>query len=236
MLNSRQDALGYAEKPKNPTAKYFSWKSNDKAFAFYDKEKGENVLTKLPFKFLVLAELHTVKGWSDALGGTIISNEVQMISKYEINAYCYHKNQKGEKVKTLIAKGIYKDIKDALVSAGGKYHKSIYIMLEDGSVANLQLKGASVQKWGEFSNKNKKRLMDEWVVVNEFEDGKKGAVNFTTPKFEFLRSLSTDEDLLVNEAFEELKEYLNFYLKTKQVEEIEVIEPQTIETDDELEF
>ena len=163
---------------------------------------------------------------------------LQEVSKEEINAYCYHKNQKGEKVKTLIAKGIYKDIKDALVSAGGKYHKSIYIMLEDGSVANLQLKGASVQKWGDFSNKNKKRLMDEWVVVNEFEEGKKGAVKFTTPKFKFDRSLSTDEDLLVNEAFDSLKDYLNYYLKTKQVEDIEVKDPEIVNTadDDELEF
>jgi hypothetical protein len=237
MFNNRNEALGFTDKPNNPTEKYFGWKSNEKTFSYYDKDKGENVLIKLPFKFLVLAELHTVKGWSDALTGSIIANEVQYIGKEPINAYCYHKDAKGEKKRTLIASGIYKEIKDALVSAGARYHKSIYIMLEDGTVCNLQLKGAGVQKWGDFSNRNKKRLMDEWVLVDGFEDGKKGAVKFTTPLFKLDKSLSEDQNALVNEAFEELKVYLNFYLKTKDVAEIFEDAPEVIDdTDDDLAF
>ena len=36
-----------------PVTQYLNWKSNDKAFAYYDKEKGENVLVELPLKFLL---------------------------------------------------------------------------------------------------------------------------------------------------------------------------------------
>jgi len=52
----------------NPATKFLSWKSNEKLFSYYDKETQSNIEVKLPFKFLVLEELASVKGWSDSLG------------------------------------------------------------------------------------------------------------------------------------------------------------------------
>ena len=66
-------------------------------------------------------------------------------------------------------------------------------MLEDGTLANLQFKGAYVKEWSEFFNRSKKRLADEWVIVESAKDGKKGAVKFTTPEFKFERSISDSE-------------------------------------------
>jgi len=237
MSNSRRAALG-GETTKNPCTKFLQWKSNDQCFSYYDKEKAENVQVPLPLKFLTLKQLQSVKGWSDALSGQIISNEVEFIGTQEINAVCYHKKLKGEPTKTTIAKGLYKDIKDAIVSAGAKYHKSIYVMLEDNTLANLQLKGASVKEWGDFFNRNKSRLADEWVEVATAKAGKKGAVKFWTPEFKFQSSITDEQVLSADAIFEELDTYLQQYLKKPTIENIEVQDAEVVETesDEDLDF
>lgn len=201
-MSNRKQA--FQSPQSNPATKFIDWKSNDKCFEYYDKEAQSKVQIPLPFKFLVLDELHTIKGWNDATSSGIFSNEVKFISKEIMTVKPFKGNE--------IAKGLYKDIKDKVVSAGGHYVKSIYIMLEDGSLANLQLKGSAVQKWGEFTTKTRQRLPEEWVLVNGVIDGKKGAVKFTTPDFKFERSLSESESEQADEAFNVLEAYLKTYL------------------------
>lgn len=230
-MSNRKNAIQGGDAIKNPATKFLSWKSNEQAFSYYEKDKQENVLVKLPFRFLFLDQLQSVKGWSDALNGQIISNEVKTVSDQELNVICYHKNTKGEQAKTTIAKGLYSQIKDAVVSAGAKYHKSIYIMLEDGTLANIQLKGASVKEWGDFFNRSKKRLADEWIIVESAKAGKKGAVKFTTPEFKFERSISDSESEQADAVFDELDAYLHQYLKKPIITEIEVKEPEIIDED-----
>ena len=233
-MSNRRNAFQTPQ--SNPATKFLSWKSNDKNFSYYDKESQTNVAVELPFKFLVLDELASVKGWSDKLTGSIISNEVKFISKENLRVKCYHKNLKGESTSTEIASGIYKDIKETVNTAGAKYHKSIYIMLEDGTLANIQLKGAAVQAWGNFTQKTKSRLPDEWVVVEKAIDGKKGAVKFTTPEFKFHKSLSEGEAQMADEAFNILESYLKTYLAKSEpiVNDIEVLDEE--EVIDDLEF
>lgn len=212
----------------NPATKIIDWKSNDKCFSFYDKKTSLNELIPLPFKFLVLDELHTIKGWNDPTSSGIFSNEVKFISKEVMTVKPFKGNE--------IAKGLYKDIKEKVQAAGGHYVKSVYIMLEDGSLANLQLKGSAVQKWGEFTQKTRSRLPDEWVQVESALEGKKGAVKFTTPEFSFLKSISESENELADNAFNILELYLKAYLVKSEVKEIEVVDPEVITDDDELEF
>ena len=220
--NRRQ---AFAQPQANPSTKSLDWKSNDKCFEYYDKEKQEKVSVPLPFKFLVLDELHAIKGWNDASSSGIFSNEVKFISKEVMTVKPFKGNE--------IAKGLYKDIKEKIVAAGGHYVKSIYIMLEDGSLANLQLKGSAVQKWGEFTQKTRNRLPDEWVQVTKAIEGKKGAVKFFTPDFSFERSISDTEAMQADEAFNVLETYLKAYLTKAEpiVEEIPQDDP-----DDDLEF
>ena len=199
--NRRQ---AFSAPQSNPATKFIDWKSNEKCFSYYDKEEAKNVLIPLPFTFLVLDELHTIKGWNDATSSSIYSNEVKFISKEVMTVKPFKGNE--------IAKGIYKDIKEKIVAAGGHYTKSIYIMLEDGTLANIQLKGSAVQKWGDFSQKTKSRFADEWVTVANVEEGKKGAVKFTTPLFSFQKSLTADECNLADTAFNTLETYLKAYL------------------------
>jgi hypothetical protein len=221
-ISNRKQA--FAQPQTNPAAKFIDWKSNDKCFSYYDKETKENVSLPLPFKFLVLDELHTIKGWNDATQSAIYSNEVKWISKDELIVKPFKGNE--------IAKGLYKDIKEKVKSAGAHYVKSVYCMLEDGSIANLQLKGAACQSYGDFTAKTRSRLSDEWVEVSSAAEGKKGAVKYTTPEFKFQKCLSDSEADLADEAFNTLEAYLKTYLiKSEPVESIET----EIEEDD-LEF
>ena len=225
-MNTQSNRRKAFEVPmSNPSTKFLDWKSNDKCFEYYDKEKQEKVSVPLPFKFLVLDEMHTVSGWNDASSSGIFSNEVKFISKEVMTVKPFKGNE--------IAKGLYKDIKEKIVSAGGHYVKSIYIMLEDGSLANLQLKGSAVQKWGEFTQKTRNRLPDEWVQVTKAIEGKKGAVKFFTPDFSFERSISDAEAVQADEAFNVLETYLKAYLVKAEpiVEEIPQDDPE-----DDLEF
>ena len=206
----------------NPATKFIDWKSNDKNFSYYDKELKQNVAIPLPFKFLVLDEMHTVKGWNDATSSAIFSNEVKFISKEVMTVKPFKGNE--------IAKGFYKDIKEKIVAAGGHYVKSVYVMLEDGTLANVQLKGSAVQSWGEFTQKTRSRLSDEWVQVATAKEGKKGAVKFNVPEFTFSKSISDLEGEQADECLNTLEAYLKTYL-TKSVNEIEVVD-EVEETED----
>jgi len=222
-MSNRKQAFNQPQ--SNPATKFIDWKSNEKCFSYYDKEEAKNIAITLPFKFLVLDELHTIKGWNDASSSGIFSNEVKFISKEVMTVKPFKGNE--------IAKGLYKDIKDKIVAAGGHYTKSIYIMLEDGTLANLQLKGSSVQSWGEFTQKTRSRLADEWVIVKTAKEGKKGAVKFSIPEFSFDKSLSDTESVQADECFDTLESYLKTYLTKAEPVIDGVIEDYPI---DDLEF
>lgn len=222
--NRRQ---AFATPQTNPATKFLDWKSNDKSFEYYDKEAQKKVQVPLPFKFLVLDELHTIKGWNDASSSSIFSNEVKYISKEPMTVKPFKGNE--------IAKGLYKDIKDKVVAAGGHYTKSIYIMLESGELANLQLKGSAVQKWGDFTQKTRNRLADEWITVSKALEGKKGAVKFFTPEFGFAKSLSSEESIQADDCYNVLENYLKSYLtKVEQVLVEETV--NVLEESEDLDF
>ena len=227
VMSNRKQA--FAQPQSNPATKFIEWKSNEKAFEYYDKETQKKVAIPLPFKFLVLDELHTVKGWNDATSSSIYSNEVKFISKEIMTVKPFKGNE--------IAKGLYKDIKEKIVAAGGHYTKSIYVMLEDGSLSNLQLKGSSVQAWGEFTQKSRARLPEEWIIVKTAKDGKKGAVKFSMPDFTFERTLSDSENEQADECFDTLEAYLKAYLvKSEPVIQEEFSNDETEALQDDLEF
>lgn len=215
MITSNRRAA-FSQPTTNPATKFFEWKSNEKTFVYFDKDTKTNVSIELPFKFLVLDELHTIKGWNDATESGIYANEVKFISRDEMIVKPFKGNE--------IARGLYNHIKEKAKAAGGHYVKSIYIMLEDGSIANLQLKGAACQAWGDFTAKSKTRLVDEWVSVVGFDEAKKGSVKYTTPIFGYLCSLDGAEADLADDAFNMLEAYLKTYLAKAEpvIAEIEV--------------
>jgi hypothetical protein len=200
----------------NPATKFLEWDSNSGQFKFYDKEAKQNKFIKSPFKFVVLKELHTIKGWHGASESGIYSNEVNNLTEV-INV----KSFKGGSIAT----GLYRDIKDKL--QGGSYHKSLYVMLGDGTIANISMKGAVVARWGDFTNKCKNRLPDEWVAVTGHNDEKNGAVKYTTPKFEWKSSLTAADGEMADKAYDTIKDYLAGYFAKEVEEEVVTAVTQT---------
>lgn len=201
-------------KSQNPTTKFFTWKSNEKTFSYYDRETGMNQLVELPFKFLFLQHYHCVKGWHDASNSSIYSNEVYYIGSEDIRVSA----SKGG----LIAEGLYKEIKPRVVASGGRYHRSIYIVLEDGSLANLSVKGSVVKEWSDYFDSQKNVIDNNWIVVNQFTESKKGSVKYTTPVFNTGDPIGEE----MGKAADSAAAYLEAYLKSsiKKDEDNAVVE------------
>lgn len=193
-----------------PVTKYLSWKSNDKAFAYYDKQEKKNVVVELPIKFLFLEHYHTVKGWNDASESGIYSNEVYSIGKEPLTVKAF---KGGE-----IGKGLYKEIKENVKNAGGVYHRSIYAMLPDGELIKIQLKGSGVKAYSDFYNDNNHLLDNQWIEVDKAIDGKKGAVKFSTPNFKIGGTITKEEDKLANECANTLQTYMDSYFGRTEIE------------------
>ena len=203
-------------KSSNPTSKYLDWKSNDKAFEYYDKNAGEKVKVGLPLKFVFLQNYHTVKGWNDASESGIYSNEVFYIGSEPMTVRSF----KGG----LIAEGLYKDIKPTITNAGGKYHRSVYVMLEDGTLANISMKGAVVREWSEFMEENKNLVDGQWIEVNSSKDQKKGSIKYSTPEFTMGSNLTAKQSSQADVVASQLKEYLDGYFNKEEAVEVEDVE------------
>lgn len=200
----------------NPTSKYLDWKSNDKSFSYYDKEAGENVKVDLPLKFVFLQHYHTVKGWNDASQSGIYSNEVYYIGSEPMTVRAF----KGG----TIAEGIYKDIKQDITNAGGKYHRSVYVMLEDGTIANLSFKGAVVREWSDFMEVSKNLVDNQWIEVKSAKDQKKGSIKYSTPEFTLGDNLNAKDSAQADSVASELKTYLDAYFNKEEAQEPEEVE------------
>ena len=215
-------------KTTNPTSKFLEWKSNNKSFSFFNKELKQNVEVKLPLTFIVLEEYHKISGFSDSDQTGIYSNEVLQIGTEELEVKTFKSR--------IIAKGKYKDIKGAVNSAGGNYHKSIYAVTKEGELINISLKGAAVSKWSKLVEKGAwKRLSDEWISIESAEDHKKGMVKYSTPNFVFNTSLSDAELKMVQAKATELENYLTTYFAKDIVIE-DVAELDGVEALESLDF
>lgn len=212
--------LNQTEGSTNPATKFLQWKSNDKAFAYWDKAKSENIQIPLPFKFQFLEHFHTVKGWNDASASGIYSNEVKFISKEPLKVKAFKGGD--------IAEGLYSEIRAKIRDAGGKYFRSVYVINESGEIINLQFKGAVVSAYSDFMKDNENKIEGAWVVINKADDKKKGATNYSVPVFEIGKAFTPDEMALANEKYLEIVNYFDKYTK-----EVEVEEPETV---DDLDF
>ena len=195
----------------------------DKKFSHYDKAAGENVSVELPLKFVFLQHYHTVKGWNDASQSGIWSNEVYYIGSEPMTVRAF----KGG----VIAEGIYKEIKPAITNAGGKYHRSVYVMLEDGSIANLSFKGAVVREWSDFMQTNGSLVDNQWIEINSAKDQKKGSIKYSTPEFTLGANLSKKDEAMADAAAAQLKGHLDQYFNKDQQSAEVMLEADDVEID-----
>lgn len=188
------------DRPTNPAKLFLKVKSG--TVSYYDKERQENIVVPTPFEFIVLDQLATVKGWSDADESGYWSNEVRSVGKDTLTV----RTKKGIK-----ETGIWREIKGSVGVAGAKYNTSVYLAYKgkDGlEIANLALTGAALNAWIEFTQKN--RITSNKVILSKWSDGKKGAVSFKVPVFEAV-AMTDDEKAEAIELDKQLQGYLNEY-------------------------
>lgn len=188
------------ERPTNPATRFLEVKNGK--VVYYDKESQENVEVTTPLEFIVLDQLATIKGWSDSDESGYWSNEVKSVGRDVLTV----RTSKGIK-----ESGLWREIKGSANLAGAHYRTSIYLAHQstDGlAIANLSLKGAALNAWIEFTQKN--RVSNVKVVLSGWADGKKGAVTYKVPVFEAV-PLSDAEKEEAKALDRELQSYFNEY-------------------------
>lgn len=191
----------YGTSVPSPVKRYYQWASNEKGFKYYDKEKAENIIV-FPLSFVFLTSRSTVRGWNDETSSAIYANEVKNTAKEPLQVYTSKPNSKGN---TLLATGIYKEIKGSL--AGGHFEKVVYGYEQGVGIIKINIKGSGLQAYSNFEKANK-NLFDNFVTISTFESAKKGATKYTIPNFVLGDKLTKEIDDLANESFDKLTTYL----------------------------
>lgn len=189
---------------KNPAKRFFEWSGSTGEFKYYDKENKKNVIVPLPFKFIVLDTLTTIKGFNDAAGSGYWSNEVRNV-KEDILVV---RDKTG-----ICAKGVYDEVIRHRATIGCKFSQSVYIAYFEGKVltlGNIQMVGSAVGSWFDFRKETD--VFKCAIVVNTALAAKKGKTDYFMPVFSpFAISEKTELEAIALDK--ELQAYLLDYLK-----------------------
>lgn len=190
------------EKLVSPCVKFIEWSGSEGKFKYYDKEKKENIFIGLPFSFIPLDILSTVKGYNDQEKVSYYSNEIRSIKKETLTV----RTKNG-----IVMTGLYEQVKEKLAPKGLKYVQSVYVAVKEGKglvIANLQLTGSALGPFIEFSEKNK--VTEIGVSVKSSNPMKKGATKYFEPVYEVMNvSEATNE--AADNLDKELQSYLTAY-------------------------
>lgn len=200
------------ETKRNPAVRWYQWSGKNGTVSYCDKEKKQTIETTLPFGFILLDELSTIKGWHDASDSGISSNEVRNM---RLDPLAVRSLKGGE-----LANGLYADIKDRITAVGGHYVTNLYIAAKiDGTLklASLQLGGSALSSWFEFRKAAGPALYTGAIQINGFKEGKKGAVTFKTPSFK-AAPLSAESNEQALDLDRQLQAFLTDYLAQSRTE------------------
>jgi len=206
----------------NPSKYFFEWQGSTGKIKYFDKnkgEKGEQVILPLPFSFLVLDKLATIKGFSDEDSSGFWSNEIRSI--------------KDEKLTVRTKKGIYEqayypELKST--GKGAKYSQSVYIAYKDGNelvLANFQIFGSAIGAWIDLCKG--KDIYKYAITISGATAAKKGATNFFIPEFKLSAVISPETEAKAIELDKTLQDYLNAYFKRNNSHE--EVAPADVVTD-----
>lgn len=198
----------------NPAKRFYEWNGDSGGFRYFDKargDKGERVAVALPFRFIVLDTLSTIKGFDDTTQSGFWSNEIRDIKKNTLTV----RNKSG-----IVARGLYEQVITDRNCTGAKYCQSVYVAMsmDDGSldICNVQMKGAALGAWIDFRKKNK--IFEGAILVDGQVEGKKGKTVYQVPVFKPVPITQNENDIALD-LDKQLQAYLNIYL-AKNGEEI----------------
>lgn len=202
----------------NPSTRWFEWSGSKGNLKYYDKEKKVNIEVDIPFDFILLDRLATIKGWHDASEAGIYSNEVRDTRNESFIV-------KSFKMAEPIAEGFYGNIKDKVKANGGNFVLQCYIAYtgDDGQMAlgSLQFHGAALGAWMDFENAekdNRKLVYEKGIQITESKSGKKGSITYQMPVFKFL-DLPQEVNDAATELDVQLQQYLKSYFKRTKVDQ-----------------
>ncbi|HEX3125014.1 MAG TPA: hypothetical protein VHQ21_17085 [Rhodanobacteraceae bacterium] len=190
----------------NPSTRWYDWKGDKGVVHYYDKTTQQNVEVPLPFTFILLDEMATVKGWHDASDSGIYANEVRDTRQETLVVKAF---KGGE-----LASGIYASIRDRVGSMGGHFVANLYIAYRADkglAIGSLQFKGAALKSWMEFKKASKKGIYEKAITITGCTEGKKGKVVFQMPDFT-LSPISDASNAAATALDAELQDYLKAYL------------------------
>lgn len=201
---------------KNPAVKFIEFKGESGIFQYFDKEIGKNIPLSFPIFFIVLDELHTVRGFNQRLKAGVFSNEIRSIKNDIMNVRVFKSDIK------LV--GVWDSIKDEVNRIQGHYSKSVYAALiksrTDVELVNFQMHGASRSPWFEFKGDKQKF----GISIYETIDDNSGTVSFKRPVF---KSIKISEDVMKKAI--ELDKQLQLYLKQYFIQKIDETSETIIE-------
>ena len=203
---SRSNSEG--EKLQHPCKSFMQWAAKKAELSYYDKETKLDVIVPIPFRFLVLDELHTIRGYNKPKKEGYWSNEVRDTKKQVI---------KIQSKAGVQAEGLYEDIKGKV--AGAKYNKAVYIAYFDTNKALklgcLLLSGTAMSDWFDFcKGKNVKTGAIKIEGTRKVEDGEDV---YYSPIFNQIECKPETEALAI-ELDKALQVYLKAYFSKDYVE------------------
>jgi hypothetical protein len=196
-------------KIKNPATKFIEFKGDAGVFQYYDKEKEENIVLPFPIFFVVLDELHAVKGYNKFYKQGVFSNEVRNIKEELLSVRVFKSDIK------LV--GTWEKIKGEVERIQGHYSKSVYagMIVKDTpmELVNFQFHGASRAPW--FDYKGDKENLG--VSITGIVEDSNGNVTFQRPMFKSIKLRDIDRKE-ATELDRKLQSYLKVYLQQKEEE------------------
>lgn len=199
----------------SPALRWFEWNGETGGVRYYDKDAKANTDVPLPFTFLLLDELASVRGWDDSSQSGIYSNEVRDTTKDVLVV----KTFKGG----TIAEGYYKAIKDRVNTRGASFVANCYVAVKLAdvlSICSLRFKGSALGSWMEFRKAHRNTLYDSAIRITGFTEGKKGRIIYRMPVFE-LHNVSEETNRAALGLDKTLQSYLEGYLKRKTRDQAE---------------
>lgn len=220
----------------NPAKPYFiEWKGSTGELQYFDRdkgEKGENVKIPLPFYFLPLDRLSTIKGFSDADQSGYWSNEIRNTKKEILTV----RTKKG-----IVASDLYENLAPIL-NQGASYCQSLYMLFMDTDktwkIGNFQIHGSAIGEWITIC-KGKNIFKGAFSITGK-TPMKKGATNYFVPIFSFTDKVSEATEALAMKNDKILQEYLNAYFNNQNAREnsetlpAEIVEDEYKPSDAEL--
>lgn len=203
----------------NPAVRWFEWNGEAGAVRYYDKDQKKNIDCGSDFKFLLLDQLGSVRGWHEASESGIYSNEVKDTRADVLLVKAF----KGG----TLAEGLYKEIKDRVTAVGGQFVANCYIAFKhDGALAigSLRLKGAALSAWMDFCKSHRADLYKKAIRINGFTEGKKGRITFRVPILHLVET-SAETNAAAEALDETFQGFLQVYLGRNTRDRVESAAP-----------